>query len=114
MHCECCIFNSILAVYLLYLTVLLLLHFHQYFFNTSDTGCFVFCISGGMTADKASKQCGITKMTLSDQINNKCKTNKVGRALELTEVEEKSFKFYIDYMAPINYPLTISAIKAIV
>ena len=100
----------------MYLTVLLLLHFHQYFFNTSenDTGCFVFCISGGMAADKASKQYGITKMTLSDQINNKCKTNKVGRALELTEVEEKSFKFYIDYIAPINYPLTISAIKAIV
>ena len=67
-----------------------------------------------MTANKASKQCGITKMTLSDQINNKCKTNKVGRALELTEVEEKSFKFFIDYMPPINYPLTISAIKAIV
>ena len=78
----------------------------------NDTGCFVFCISVGMTIGKASKQYGIPKMTLNDRINNKWKTNKVERATELTEVEEKSLKFYIDYMAPINHPLTISAIKA--
>ena len=52
-------------------------------------------------------------MTLSDKINNKWKTNKVGRATKLTEVEEKGLKFYIDYMASINYPLSISNIKAL-
>ena len=113
MHCQCCIFNSISTVCLLYLTVLLPLHFHQYFFNTSenDTGCFVFCISGGMIIGKASEQNDIPKTTLNDEINNTWKTNKVGRATKLTEVEEKSFKFYVDYMASINHPLTISAIK---
>ena len=65
-----------------------------------------------MTIDKASEQYGIPKTTLNDEINNKWKTNKVERATKLKEVEEKSFKFYIDYMASINHPLTISAIKA--
>ena len=36
----------------------------------------------------------------------------VGRATELVEVEEKSSKFYIDYMASTYHPLTIPAIKA--
>ena len=65
-----------------------------------------------MTIGKASEQYSIPKTTLNDEINNKWKTNKVGRATILTEVEEKSLKFYIDYMASINHPLTISAIKA--
>ena len=91
-------FQQYSAVCLLYLTVLLLLHFHQCFFNKfeNDTGCFVFRISSGMTIGKASKQYGMPKMTLSDKINNKWKTNKVGRATKLTEVEEKCLKFYID------------------
>ena len=67
-----------------------------------------------MTIGKASEQYSIPKTTLNDEINNKWKINKVGRATILTEVEEKSLKFYIDYMASINHPLTISAIKAFV
>ena len=52
-------------------------------------------------------------MTLSDKINNKWKTNKVGRTTELTEVVEKSLKVYIDCMASINHPLTISTIEGL-
>ena len=98
----------------MYFTVLLLLHFNQYFLNIfeNDIGCFVFCVSGGMTVGKTSKQHGIPKMTLSDKIDNKWKTNKVGRAAELTKVEEKILKFCIDYMASINHPLTITLFKA--
>ena len=91
-----------------------MLHFHQCFFKTfeNDTGCFVFCSSGGMTIGEASEQYGILKITLSDKINNKQKTNQAGKATELKEVEEQSLKFYIDYMDSINHLLTISAIKA--
>ena len=66
-----------------------------------------------MAIGKASRQYGTPKLTLSDKINNKWETNKEGRAAELTEVEEKGLKFYIDYMASINHPLTISALKCL-
>ena len=36
-----------------------------------------------MVVGKASKQYGIPKTTLDDKINNKWKTNKVGRSTEL-------------------------------
>ena len=51
-------------------------------------------------------------MTLSDKVNNRCPNKKSGRMTELTEEEEKSLKFYIEYMASINHPLSIPAVKA--
>ena len=51
-------------------------------------------------------------MTLSDKVNNRCPNKKPGRMTELTEEEEKSLKFYIEYMASINHPLSIPTVKA--
>ena len=51
-------------------------------------------------------------MTLSDKVNNRCPNKKSGRMTELTEEEEKSLKFYIEYMASINHPLSIPTVKA--
>ena len=51
-------------------------------------------------------------MTVSDKVNNRCPNKKSGRMTELTEEEEKSLKFYIEYMASIIHPLSIPAVKA--
>ena len=49
-------------------------------------------------------------MMLTDKVNNRCPNKKSGRMTQLIE-EEKSLKFYIEYMASINYPLSIPAVK---
>ena len=49
---------------------------------------------------------------LSNKVNNRCPHKKSGRMIDLTEEEEKSLKFYIEYMAFINHPLSILTVKA--
>ena len=47
-----------------------------------------------------------------DRKNKRYATSKVGRKNELSEEEEQALKGYIDYMASINHPLSIPAVKA--
>ena len=69
---------------------------------------YIVCFLGDGSIAKASKKFGITKMMLyiSDKVYNRCPNKKSGRMTELTEEEEKSLKFYIEYMASINHPAT--------
>ena len=73
--------------------------------DRSKNTLYVFL--GDSSIAKASKKFGITKMMLyiSDKVYNRCPNKKSGRMTELTE-EEKSLKFYIEYMASINHPAT--------
>ena len=73
---------------------------------------YIFYVLGGSSIGKASKKFGIPKMMLSDKVNNRCPNKKPGRMTELTEDEEKSLKFYKEYMASINHPLPIPTVKA--
>ena len=50
-------------------------------------------------------------MTLSDRINKRWCSDKPGRCTELTK-EEDSLAYYINYMASINHPLSVTAVKA--
>ena len=71
------------------------------------------CFLGGSSIGKASKKFWIPKMTLSDKVNNRCPYKKSGRVTELTEEEEKSLKFYKEYMASIKHPfISKPAVKA--
>ena len=65
-----------------------------------------------MSTCKATKQYGIPKSTLMDQKNNRYETSNVGWKNDLTEESEWALKGYIDYMASINHPLSIPAVKA--
>ena len=47
-----------------------------------------------------------------DRKNKRWQTDKVGRQTGLSEIEETSLKYYIDYMASINHPLSCTAVKA--
>ena len=47
-----------------------------------------------------------------DRKNNRYATSKVDRKNDFTEEEERALKGYIDYMASINHPLSIPAVKA--
>ena len=47
-----------------------------------------------------------------DRTNKTYATSKVGRKNDLSEEEEWVLKGYIDYMASINHPLSIPAVKA--
>ena len=47
-----------------------------------------------------------------DRKNKRYATSKVGRKKDLLEEEEQALKGYIDYMASINHPLSIPAVKA--
>ena len=51
-------------------------------------------------------------MMLTDKVNNRCPNKKSSRMTQLMEQEEKSLKFYVEYMASINHPLSIPAVKA--
>ena len=66
---------------------------------------------GKMTIWKASKHFKIPKMTLSDRVNKRWKTNKIGRKNDLTDEQEKALVYYIKYMASIAHPLTVAIIK---
>ena len=66
---------------------------------------------GKMTIGKASKHFKIPKMTLSDRVNKRWKTNKIGRKNDLTDEQEKALVYYIKYMASIAHPLTVAIIK---
>ena len=65
-----------------------------------------------MSTCKAANQYGIPKSTLMDWKNNRYETSKVGRKNNLTDEEEQALKGYNDYMASINHPLSIPAVKA--
>jgi hypothetical protein len=65
-----------------------------------------------MSLGKASKEFGIPKMTLSDKKRQRWSTNQSRRKTELTTEEEAALKSYIDYMASINHPLSIAAVKS--
>ena len=47
-----------------------------------------------------------------DRKNNRYETSKVGWKNDLTDEEELALKGYIDYMASINHPLSVPAVKA--
>ena len=47
-----------------------------------------------------------------DRTNKRYATSKVGRKNDLLEEEEWVLKGYIDYMASMNHPLSIPAVKA--
>ena len=49
---------------------------------------------------------------LMDRKNNRYETSKVARKNDLTDEEEQTLKGYNDYMASINQPLSIPAVKA--
>eukprot|EP00111_Clytia_hemisphaerica_P014389 TCONS_00042389-protein len=65
----------------------------------------------GMSLGKAQQLFGIPKQTLSDRINGRWGSTKIGRPTELTSEEENALIFYILYMASIAHPLTVSQIK---
>ena len=67
---------------------------------------------GGLSVGKAAKRFGVPKSTLKDRKNKRYRSTEVGRKSELTDEEEKALKFYIDYMASVNHPLSIPAVKA--
>ena len=66
----------------------------------------------GISICKVAKQYGIPKSTLMDQKNNRYETSKVGWKNDSTDEEEQAIKDYINYMASINHPLSIPAVKA--
>ena len=47
-----------------------------------------------------------------DRKDKSWETTKVGRQTALSNEEETSLKYYINYMASINHPLSIPAVKA--
>ena len=49
---------------------------------------------------------------LMDRKNKRLETDKVGRQTGFSEIEETSLKYYIGYMASINQPLSVTAVKA--
>lgn len=65
----------------------------------------------GISLGEAYRQFKIPKQTLSDRVNGKYKSTKMGRPTELTSEEEEALVYYIHYMASIAYPLTITQIK---
>ncbi|XP_057315530.1 uncharacterized protein LOC130656643 [Hydractinia symbiolongicarpus] len=69
-------------------------------------------VKDGMSLNKAQKEFGVPKQTLSDRIRGKYRTTKAGRKTEMTPEEETMLIHYIKYMASIAHPLSISAIKA--
>ena len=66
----------------------------------------------GMSTCKAAKQYGIPRTTLNDRKNHVYETSKIGRKNDLTDEEEQALKGYINYMASINHPLSVPAVKA--
>ena len=65
-----------------------------------------------MSTCKAVRQYGIPKSFLMDRENNRYETSKVAQKNDLTDEEEQTLKGYNDYMASINHPLSIPAVKA--
>ena len=59
----------------------------------------------------ASRFFSVPKSTLTDHIRGRWNSDKYGRKTELTE-EETVLADYIKYMASINQPLSIQAVKA--
>ena len=47
-----------------------------------------------------------------DRKNKRWETTKVVGQTGLSDVEETSLKYYVDYMASINHPLSVAAVKA--
>ena len=68
-------------------------------------------IDKGMSINKASKEFGVPKQTISDRRNQRWKTTVSGRPTELTTVEETTLINYTKYMASIAQPLTVAGIK---
>ena len=60
----------------------------------------------------ASRFFSVPKSTLTDHIRGRWNSDKYGRKTELTEEEETVLADYIKYMASINQPLSIQAVKA--
>ena len=68
-------------------------------------------IDKGMSINRAAKEFGVPKQTISDRRNQRWKTSIPGRPTELTQVEETALINYIKYMASIAQPLTVTGIK---